>query len=147
MVTENLKQINSKRLLTENKAWKKDIEITQAWDRCEKLVQDYTEICTTLQLIPVENENDFDFSISIGTLLEPKISCDVNLLKEHLRQLMKEYRTIDKQTFDIGLAIENALNQTVEKKKSSLQRKVSSLEVQQEKISNLRVEEKEKTRK
>lgn len=41
-ISENLKQVNNKRLAAEKRAWHKNLEILQVWDRCEKLVQEYT---------------------------------------------------------------------------------------------------------
>jgi len=136
-ISENLKQVNNKRLAAEKRAWHKNLEILQVWDRCEKLLQEYTELCTTLQLIPKLNDDEIDFSISIGSLHEPHVDADMNLLRKELQPLMEAYRSADKETFDEGLAIKNSFIQ-LQEKQTELSQIVKELESEQERLSNLR---------
>lgn len=48
-ITENMKQVNTKRLAAENRVWHKNIEILQVWDRCEKVAQEYTGLFIIFQ--------------------------------------------------------------------------------------------------
>eukprot|EP01127_Copromyxa_protea_P020009 TRINITY_DN6611_c0_g1_i3.p1 TRINITY_DN6611_c0_g1~~TRINITY_DN6611_c0_g1_i3.p1 ORF type:complete len:213 (-),score=52.08 TRINITY_DN6611_c0_g1_i3:370-960(-) len=93
-LAEHIKTTREKRLQSEDRAWKKEIEASQSWDSCVELVEEYTELCHQLKLT-----RGHEFLVSIGSPQDPQLSTDVKqTIRPNLKELITKLRAKKQQS-------------------------------------------------
>eukprot|EP01126_Amoeba_proteus_P007406 TRINITY_DN12667_c0_g1_i1.p1 TRINITY_DN12667_c0_g1~~TRINITY_DN12667_c0_g1_i1.p1 ORF type:complete len:391 (+),score=110.46 TRINITY_DN12667_c0_g1_i1:167-1174(+) len=144
-IGDHLKGMRSKRLALEDRLWKKEMELSQLWERCIQISEEYEELCLNLKLIPTTAKyaNGFDYNISLGTSQDPQLTPDVKQhVKPNLQHFIQILRNSHLQMLDASITLTGSLDQLREKVKEK-EFQVKHLQFECEKLDKLRINQKD----